>query len=742
MITTDLNLVIPDRTKSLLEDAVKPFSTPTFRECKEEMLNACRLNNIPLNQAYEDLSEDARRFIEEGDPHWSGDWQHQWYGIRRFFEWLETKNYKMHVRVLLARYRSYHTCEACGGARLLPEALVWRLGTIDDRQNAAAALGSDMPSAEPIVTGRQLPAAAYKRLPGFNFHELMLLPVSELRHFLERLAARPHDEAEDLVLREALSRTQFLCDVGLGYLTLNRQGRTLSGGEVQRVNLTTALGTNLVNTLFILDEPSIGLHPRDMDRVNAILRRLTSAGNTLVVVEHDPQVMLAGERLIDLGPGAGANGGQIIYEGSTRGVLCAATETGAYLSGKKRISRKALPIDDQTPFFCIAHAKLNNLKDISVRFPVGRLIAVAGVSGSGKSSLIAETLVPLMARTLGTANSAASSAGEDAGDISSAVLSGDLPSSVEFVDQSSLGRTARGNPASYTGVFTSIREFFGTSSEAAEAGASPADFSFNSGKGRCPHCAGTGWEHVEMQFLSDIYLPCPVCRGRRWQDWILAVRPELDDGVRRSIDEVLDLTVEEAAAAFANHPAIMKSLSLLSLTGLGYLKLGQPLSTLSGGERQRLKLAARIAEGIPQKHRRSDAAWNGPLFVFDEPTTGLHFADTAKLVDIFDRLTHLGATVVVIEHNLDVIGAADWVIELGPDGGAAGGSLLFAGTPADMTAQGTLTGKALSAWRRAQNGDQSREDFSTCRRSIRLGTPIRWQEKPAQSLLKAPKNTI
>lgn len=321
------------------------------------------------------------------------------------------------------------------------------------------------------------------------------------------------------------------------------------------------------------------------------------------------------------------------------------------------------------------------MKDISVRFPVGRLIAVAGVSGSGKSSLIAETLVPLMARTLGTANSAASSAGEDAGDISSAVLSGDLPSSVEFVDQSSLGRTARGNPASYTGVFTSIREFFGTSSEAAEAGASPADFSFNSGKGRCPHCAGTGWEHVEMQFLSDIYLPCPVCRGRRWQDWILAVRPELDDGVRRSIDEVLDLTVEEAAAAFANHPAIIKSLSLLSLTGLGYLKLGQPLSTLSGGERQRLKLAARIAEGIPQKHRRSDAAWNGQLFVFDEPTTGLHFADTAKLVDIFDRLTHLGATVIVIEHNLDVIGAADWVIELGPDGGAAGGSLILPEPP-------------------------------------------------------------
>ena len=712
VIATDLDLVIPDRTKSLMEDAVRPFSTPAFSDCKTDMLRACRRLGIPVDRPYEDLSEGARRFIEEGEPGWSGDWQNEWYGIRHFFEWLETKNYKMHVRVMLARYRSYRTCSACSGARLLPEALVWRLGTVDDREAAARALGCDMPSVLPNTTGKRISADEYQKLPGFNFHELMLLPVSELKQFLERLSARPHDEAEELVLREALSRTQFLCDVGLGYLTLNRQGRTLSGGEVQRVNLTTALGTNLVNTLFVLDEPSIGLHPRDMDRVNGILRRLTAAGNTLVVVEHDPQVMLAGERLIDLGPSAGAAGGRIIYEGSTRGVLNADTETGAYLSGRRRISRKALPVTSETPFFRLTHASLNNLKDITARFPVGRLISVAGVSGSGKSSLIAETLVPLLARKLGSANASVGNAGEDAGDISSASISGDLPSSVEFVDQSSLGRTARGNPASYVGAFTSIREFFGTSPEAMAANAASADFSFNSGKGRCPHCAGTGWEHVEMQFLSDVYLPCPICRGRRWQDWVLAVRPELDDGVRRSIDEVLDLTVDEAAAAFSRHPSIVKPLSVLSLTGLGYLKLGQPLSTLSGGERQRLKLSARIAEGIPQQKSRSkSAAWHGPLFVFDEPTTGLHFADTAKLVDVFDRLTNMGATVIVIEHNLDVIGASDWVIELGPEGGSAGGEVVFSGTPEDMESKATLTGRALSAWRRAQDGDKSREDF-------------------------------
>lgn len=706
VISTDLGLVIPDRTRTLEEDAVKPFSTPAFADCREDLLRACRSIGIPTDRPYEELSEGARRFIEEGEPGWTGDWKREWYGIRRFFEWLETKNYKMHVRVMLARYRSYRTCPACGGSRLLPEALVWRLGTSGDRAAAAAALGDDMPSVKPRCAAPVLSDEAYAALPGFNFHELMLLPVDELGRFLERLAARPHDEAADLVLRETLSRTGFLRAVGLGYLTLNRQGRTLSGGEVQRVNLTTALGANLVNTLFVLDEPSIGLHPRDMDRVNGILRRLAAAGNTLVVVEHDPQVMLAGERLIDLGPGAGADGGRIIYEGPARGVFDAPTETGAYLSGRRRISRRRLPVTPDGPSFRISHARLNNLRDVTAEFPVGRLIAVAGVSGSGKSSLIAETLVPLLARRAGVATARPADDDDGEAGIGTAELSGDLPAEVEFVDQSSLGRTARGNPASYVGAFTPIREFFGTSPDAVAAGAKPSDFSFNSGDGRCPHCAGTGFERVEMQFLSDVYLPCPHCRGRRWQDHILKIRPELDDGVARSIDEVLDLTVDEARAAFAAHPAIVRSLEVLSLTGLGYVKLGQPLPTLSGGERQRLKLAARIAEGFPRGNRAG-----GRVFVFDEPTTGLHFADIARLVDVFDRLTALGATVIVIEHNLDVIGASDWVIELGPEGGAAGGEIVFAGTPEDMTAANTLTGRALGAWRRAQEGDRSREDF-------------------------------
>ena len=705
VIATDLSLVIPDRTKSLMEDAVKPFSTKSFAECKDDMLRACRRLGIAADVPYEDLPREAQRIIEEGEPGWTGKWQTEWYGIRRFFDWLETKNYKMHVRVMLSRYRAYRTCTACGGARLRPESLSWRMGTREDREAVLAAAGGAAISAKPV--GSALSDEAYRALPGFNFHELMLMPADLLKRFLERLDAEKHDEAEALILGECLSRITFLCDVGLGYLTMNRQGRTLSGGEVQRVNLTTALGANLVNTLFVLDEPSIGLHPRDMDRVNAILRRLTAQGNTLVVVEHDPQVMLAGERLIDLGPGAGAAGGRIIYEGTTRGALSANTETGAYLSGQKRITRKALPVAEDAPKLRLSHATLNNLRDVSVEFPLGRLIAVAGVSGSGKSSLIADTLVPALERRLGGAVTFSSDAeAEGAGKAADARISGDIPAGVEFVDQSSLGRTTRGNPASYVGAFTAIREFFGTSSEAIVAGLKPGDFSFNSGAGRCPRCAGTGTEHVEMQFLSDVYLPCPECGGKRYQEKVLRIRPTLDNGKALSIADVLELTVDEAIDAFARHAAVVKPLRILQMTGLGYLRLGQPLTTLSGGERQRLKLSARIAEGVPAVRGSK-----GKAFVFDEPTTGLHFADTAKLVDVFDRLVAMGHTVIVIEHNLDVIGAADWVIEMGPEGGLAGGEVIFTGTPAELESRGTLTGRALLAWRRAQDQDASRESF-------------------------------
>ena len=729
VISTDMGLVIPDRSRSLEEDAVKPFSTASFRECKDDMLRACHRKGIPTSVPYGDLSLEARRFIEEGDSAWKGDWKNDWYGIGRFFEWLESKSYKMHVRVMLSRYRAYQTCPTCGGARLRSEALYWRIGTLNERKATETHLGKTFQTFVPIDSS--LSEVAWNNIPGFNFHELMLLPISALLAFLKRLRTDTHDEAESLILDEALSRLSYLVDVGLGYLTLDRQSRTLSGGEVQRVNLTTALGTNLVNTLFVLDEPSIGLHPRDMDRVNSILRRLTTAGNTLVVVEHDPQVMLAGDRLIDLGPGAGTEGGHIIYEGDTRGALEAQTLTGDYLSGKKRITRKTLPVTATTPKLHLEHADINNLKDISVTLPLKHLISVVGVSGSGKSSLISDSLVPALKARLGGVITAMPEEDENTDNTvhpsgGHARLSGDIPADIEFIDQSSLGKTTRGNPASYLGIFTGIRSIFGTSPEAMAAGVKPGDFSFNSGAGRCPRCGGTGTEHVEMQFLSDVYLSCPACRGTRYLPHILSIRSTLDDGIARNISDVLNLTVSEAIQAFARHRSIAEPLGILRMTGLGYLKLGQPLTTLSGGERQRLKLAARIADGI----RGSNS---NRLFVFDEPTTGLHFADVAKLVEIFDTLIRLGNTVVVIEHNLDVIGCSDWVIELGPEGGTNGGEVVFTGDPATMCEVQTLTGQALSAWHRAQSGEASRTDFFNLKLKKAKSRSMQalWREKRA-----------
>ena len=693
VIENDIRLIIPDPSKTLEEDAVKPFSTAAYAECKEEMLERCAKASIRLNVPFEDLSEDEKRFVVEGDPAWSGDWRREWYGIKRFFEWLETKSYKMHVRVMLSRYRSYVKCPDCGGSHLKSDSLVWRYGTCEMR----AAFKGSVASFKPV--GAKISDADYEKLPGFNFHELMLLPIKSLKGFFGLAAERAESADEKMLLSEINSRLGYLVDVGLGYLTLDRQGRTLSGGEVQRVNLTTALGTNLVNTLFVLDEPSIGLHPRDMDRVNGILRRLTEAGNTLVVVEHDPQVMLAANRLIDMGPKAGREGGEIIFEGPTRDVLAAETATGAYLSGRKRIERKHLPVDADTPKMRLMRASKHNLKIIAVDIPLGRFVAVAGVSGSGKSTLVADTLVPLLSRALNLTKGPAL-------DTAGALLGGELPSDCVFVDQSPLGRTTRGNPASYVGAFDGIRRFFGMKPQTRAAGFKEADFSFNAGKGRCPHCLGAGYEHVEMQFLSDVYLPCPVCKGRHYRDEILALAYPMADGVTRNIADTLELTVKQALDAFEGIEEITGPLSFLDFVGLGYLTLGQPLTTLSGGERQRLKLAAHIAEGIPRSRGR-----RGKAFIFDEPTTGLHFADVARLIEVFDRLIALGHTVIVIEHNLDVVNCADWVIELGPEGGDEGGKLVFAGTPEAMIEKDTLTGAALQGWRLALAGDESKETF-------------------------------
>lgn len=701
VIENDLALIIPDRSKSLAEDAVKPFSTAAFRDVRDEMFAHCRRMGISLETPFEDLPEREQRFIIEGDPDWHGDWKHDWYGIKHFFEWLETKTYKMHVRVMLSRYRSYSACPDCGGAHLKPEALAWRYGTLAMRKAVRARLGSETPSFPP--KGAKLAADDYEKLPGFNFHELMLLPIAALRGFFSEALKSAQTPDERMVLEEVNARLSYLCDVGLGYLTLDRQGRTLSGGEVQRVNLTTALGTNLVNTLFVLDEPSIGLHPRDMNRVNGILRRLKEAGNTLVVVEHDPQVMLAADQLIDMGPKAGREGGRIIFQGPTADVLEADTLTGEYLSGRRRIERIERPVDEATPRLRLSGCRAHNLKNIAVDIPLGRFVAVAGVSGSGKSTLIADTLVPALEAALRRpgASSGAPKAPEGVS------LTGAIPSDCVFVDQSPLGRTTRGNPASYVGAFDGIRRFFGDRPEVKAKGFGPADFSFNAGKGRCPHCLGAGYEHVEMQFLSDVYLPCPVCRGRHYRDEILAVCLPMADGASRCIADVLELTVSQALRAFEGIDEITGPLSFLSFVGLDYLTLGQPLTTLSGGERQRLKLAKHIALGVPRVRGQRQ----GKIFIFDEPTTGLHFADIEKLIAVFDRLTALGHTVVAVEHNLDVLHCADWVIELGPEGGREGGQVVFAGTPDEMIERRTLTGTALEGWRLALAGDASRRTF-------------------------------
>ncbi len=690
VIGVDWGLVIPDGKKTLRGGAIKPLQTPAWAECQADLVKYAGDAAIPRDTPWSQLTAEQKHWVLEGDPDWKGNWNKQWYGIRRFFGYLESKAYKMHIRVLLSKYRSYTPCPDCEGARLQTESLLWRLGSRADADAVLPPMQRFKPK------GVVLDAEAFGALPGLNLHDLMLRPLSQLQRFFGfvTLPNQGDQEALQLLLDEIRTRLKYLVDVGLGYLTLDRQSRTLSGGEVQRINLTTALGTSLVNTLFVLDEPSIGLHPRDMDRINLAMQRLVDAGNTLVVVEHDPAVMLAADRVIDMGPGPGSQGGRIVFDGTPDDLKQAETLTGAYLGARRRIGiGQRRPVQENTPRLVLQGARQHNLKDLNVDFPLQRLVGVTGVSGSGKSTLIQDILHPALLRHFGEATE---SPGEH-----DDLLGADWLSAVSFVDQSPIGKTARSNPASYVGAFDAVRTLFAVTPLSRERGYTAGTFSFNAGNGRCATCGGSGFEHVEMQFLSDVYLRCPDCDGTRFRAEVREVQIERLNK-KLSISDVLELTVAEAVRLFGQDVDVVRALQPLSDVGLDYVKLGQPVPTLSGGEAQRLKLAGHLVEAATQLSKSGQrTARKGTLFMFDEPTTGLHFDDIAKLMRAFGKLLDAGNSIILIEHNLDVIRACDWLIELGPEGGDAGGQIVALGAPEDLKHGRTHTAVALREYEAA-----------------------------------------
>ena len=676
VIGVDYGLVIPNDKLTLRMGAIKPMQTPAWQECQDDLMRHAETAGIPRDTPWYKLTAEQRDWVIKGSPNWNGKWNQQWYGVKRFFEYLETKSYKMHIRVLLSKYRSYTTCGECSGARLQTESLLWRIGS---HAGALAAMPADKRF---LPQGTTWTRSQLEALPGLCLHDLMLLSIERLRAFFDHMASdaslsasvQAEQQALHLLLEEIRTRLKYLCDVGIGYLSLDRQSRTLSGGEVQRINLTTALGTSLVNTLFVLDEPSIGLHPRDMHRITQAMLRLRDAGNTLVVVEHDPAVMLAADRIVDMGPGPGERGGQVVFDGTPEGLKQADTLTGAYLGARKQVGvgLKRL-VTDATPRLILEGAREHNLQHLNIEFPLQRWVTVTGVSGSGKSTLIQDILAPALLRHFGK-----STEGAGAHD---RLLGADHLSDVVFVDQSPIGKTARSNPVSYVGAWDAVREIFANTAMSRQRSYTASKFSFNGGDGRCPTCGGSGFEHVEMQFLSDVYLRCPDCDGQRYRPEILEVKIERG-GRFLNVADVLQLTVSEAAQLFANDRDVIRALQPIVDVGLEYVRLGQPVPTLSGGEAQRLKLAGYLADAAKSaSSSKQTLARKGMLFLFDEPTTGLHFDDIAKLMRALRRLLDAGHSLIVIEHNLDVIRASDWLIDLGPEGGEGGGLLVVEGPP-------------------------------------------------------------
>ena len=680
IITIDYRKALPDRSLTLAQGAVRPWQTGVSAECQEDLLQYCRKRKVKVDVPFEKLPKAHQDWVIEGDADYGTDpqheWPHAWYGVKGFFRYLEKKAYKMHVRVLLSRYRTYTTCPDCGGKRFQPETLLYRV-----------------PGPDPISLA--------------DFYQK---PAAEALAYLEKLAIRKKFKSSDtmgLALTEVESRLRYLVEAGLGYITLDRPMRSLSGGETERVNLTTCLGTRLVQTLFVLDEPSVGLHWRDTERLVRILESLRNTGNTVVVVEHEATIMRAADQIVDLGPGSGEQGGHIVFQGNYGELLKSAESlTGHYLSGRRRVKIPARrPVNrKQGEWIVLRHASLHNLKDLNFELPLGRLVCLSGVSGSGKTTIIREVLMPVLEQKF---ISRPEEPDEEVNAEDGAVESQETQSveiegwqalgRVLLVEQSPLGKTPRSNPAVYSGAFDDLRELFAQSEMARQRGMNASAFSFNSAQGQCERCRGAGYEKIEMQFLSDVFVRCPECNGRRYRPHILEVT--ISNGEKSwSIADLLEATVDDVVHFLEGQPNdkfAMRGrarLKLLQEVGLGYLRLGQPINTLSGGESQRMKLVRHLAEfeaGAAQGDKPT-------LFLFDEPTTGLHFEDVRVLLKVFQRIVDGGHSILVIEHNLDVIKSADWVIDLGPEGGEEGGRIVAAGTPETIAAcQASHTGRAL-----------------------------------------------
>ncbi|MEL7589105.1 MAG: excinuclease ABC subunit UvrA, partial [Prolixibacteraceae bacterium] len=637
VIGIDEDLVIPNKSLSVYQDAIVCWKGESMKKWKDRFIQYAASHEFPIHKPYYELSDGQRQLLWTGNAHFKG--------IHVFFKMLEEKSYKIQYRVMLARYRGKTTCHDCRGTRLKKE-------------------------------------AGYVRVNNASIQDLVLMPVEELRGFFRDIRLTEHEiSVAKRILIEISSRLDFLCEVGLGYLTLNRLSSTLSGGESQRINLATSLGSSLVGSLYILDEPSIGLHSRDTQRLIGVLRKLQKIGNTVLVVEHDEEIIRAADEIIDIGPRAGVHGGELVFQGDHKQLLHAAGSlTADYLNGTKKIDTPRFR-RKWNDYIEVIGARENNLKNLTLKFPLNTMTAVTGVSGSGKSTLVSKILYPGLAKFFGGYSEKTGAHDAITGDISRIAA-------VEFVDQNPIGKSSRSNPVTYLKAYDEIRKLFSELPGAKYQGFKPAHFSFNIDGGRCEECEGEGEIHVEMQFMADVNLVCESCQGKRFKDEILEVEYR-----GKNIFDILEMTVNEAIEFFGNGKSstekkIARKLQPLQDVGLDYVKLGQSSSTLSGGESQRVKLAAFLS-------REKEAS---TLFIFDEPTTGLHFHDISKLLDSFNALISRGHSIIVIEHNLDVIKCADWVIDLGPDGGKNGGGILFEGTPEGLARLNkSYTGQALAA---------------------------------------------